>query len=111
MKMLIKQTFVTQFLRAGKFGSIEIHQRLLNVYSKETVDVNIGDVCDQPRFAHSCPSVIISNEKLLLIVVRKKKSSDSGNVKKLLYPVTCRMVRSLATEPVPLPRFCGNECS
>ena len=73
----MKQRYVIEFLHAEKMAPNDIHQRLLNIYGDQTVDVSTvrrwvarfssGDsnVKDRPRSGQPCTAVTPRNEERL----------------------------------------------
>ena len=69
MEVRMKQRCVIEFLHVAKIAPNDIHQRLLNVYGDQTVDVSTvrrrvarfssgdGEVKDKPRSGRPCTAV------------------------------------------------------
>jgi len=77
MEVCMKQRYVIEFLHAEKMAPNDIHQRLLNIYGDQTVDVSTvrrwvarfssgdSDVKDKPRSRRPCTAVTPRNEERL----------------------------------------------
>ena len=82
MDVRMTQRCVNEFLHTEKIAPNDIHQRLLNVYRDQTVDVSTvrrlvascssgdSDVKDQPRSGRTCTSVTPRNEDRLDRLIR-----------------------------------------
>jgi len=82
MEVRMKQRCVIEFLHAEKIAPNDIHQRLLNVYGDQTVDVSTvrrwaacfssgeSDVKDEPCSGRPCTAVTQQNEGRLDQLIR-----------------------------------------
>jgi transposase len=85
MEVRMKQRCVIEFLHAEKIAPNDIHQRLLNVYGDQTVDVSTarrwvacfssGDkyVKNKPRSGRPCTAVTPGNEERLDQLIRANR--------------------------------------
>ena len=83
MEVRMKQRCVMEFLHVEKIApSCDIHQRLLNVYGDQTVDVSTvrcwvarlssddSDMKDKPRSGQACTAITPRNEECLIQLIR-----------------------------------------